>query len=96
LLANADLSKFELYNLRSDLAEQTDLHESTVSAPARSSRSGRPSNVRRAQLGEALASTCSDIGAVQGPSEQVDDLVITSEVGEVLERQVDRPRDCTR
>ena len=32
LLANADLSKFELYNLRSDLGEQTDL---SASEPAR-------------------------------------------------------------
>jgi len=52
--------------------------------------------LRRAQLGEALLSTCSDIGVVHGPSEQVDDVVIASELGEVLVCQVDRPRDCTR
>jgi hypothetical protein len=46
--------------------------------------------VRRAQFNEALACTSSDTRVVDGPSEQVDDLVVSPEVGEVLERQVDR------
>jgi hypothetical protein len=47
--------------------------------------------VRPAQLSEALARTPNDTRVLDGPSEQVDDLVVSSEVGEVLERQVDRP-----
>jgi hypothetical protein len=46
--------------------------------------------VRRAQFNEALACTSSDTRVVDGPSEQVDDLGVSPEVGEVLERQVDR------
>jgi hypothetical protein len=46
--------------------------------------------VRRAQLGEAPASVSSDAGLFDRPSEQIDDLVVSPEVGEVLERQVDR------
>jgi hypothetical protein len=51
--------------------------------------------VRRTQLGEALTRTPSNIRVVDGPSEQVDDLVVPPEVGEVLERQVDRPDHST-
>jgi hypothetical protein len=47
--------------------------------------------VRPTQLIEALARTPSDTRVLDGPSEQVDDLVISPEVGKVLERQVDRP-----
>ena len=47
--------------------------------------------MRRAQLGEALAGVPGDGGFVECPCEQIDDLVVASEMGEVLERQVDRP-----
>jgi hypothetical protein len=46
--------------------------------------------VRRTQFNEALASRPGDIRVLDGPSEQVDDLPVSPEVGEVLERQVDR------
>ena len=46
--------------------------------------------MRRTQLGESLPSTSSDVRVRQGPGEQVDDLVVAPEVGEVFERQVDR------
>jgi hypothetical protein len=47
--------------------------------------------VRRTQLSESPASTPSNTRVLDGPSEQLDDLVVSPEVGEVLERQVDRP-----
>ena len=43
-----------------------------------------------AQLSESLASTPSDIRVFDGVGEQVDDVVVSPEVGEVFERQVDR------
>jgi hypothetical protein len=52
--------------------------------------------VRRAQLGEALASVPSETGLFDCPGEQDDDLVISPEVGKVLERQVDRPGNSAR
>ncbi len=50
--------------------------------------------MRRAQLGESLPSTPTCVGALDGLGEQVDDLVVASEVGEVFERQVDRTGHC--
>jgi hypothetical protein len=47
--------------------------------------------VRRTQLIETQTSAPGDAHVVDGPSEEVDDLVVPPEVGEVLERQVDRP-----
>jgi hypothetical protein len=51
--------------------------------------------VRRTQLIETLASPTSDTRVVDGPSEQVNDLVVPPEVGEVLERQINRPDHST-
>ena len=46
--------------------------------------------MRRAQLGESLAGVPGNTGVLDGPSEEIDDLVVSPEVGEMLERQVDR------
>ena len=47
--------------------------------------------MRRTQLGESSTSTARDVRVLQGNSEHFDDLVVAPEVGEVFERQVDRP-----
>jgi len=51
--------------------------------------------VRRAQLSESLAGAPSDTSVLDGPIEHGDDLVVSPELGEVLERQVDRPAHST-
>ena len=50
--------------------------------------------MRRTQLSESLTSTLTGIGLLDGLREQVDDLAVAPEVGEVLERQVDRTDYC--
>lgn len=50
--------------------------------------------MRRTQLSESLTSTPSGIGMLDGLGEQVDDLVVSPEVGEMFERQVDRTEQC--
>ena len=47
--------------------------------------------MRRTQLSESSTSTPSDVRVLQGVGEHFDDLVVAPEVGEMLERQVDRP-----
>ena len=73
-----------------ELAEKSDLHASTVPAPP-SSRPLSLVTVRGAQLGEPLLGGPGDVSDIDGPSEQVDDLVVAPEVRKVLEREVDRP-----
>jgi hypothetical protein len=46
--------------------------------------------VRHTQLSESPTSTPVDIRALHSVGEHFDDLVVSPEVGEVLERQVDR------
>jgi hypothetical protein len=46
--------------------------------------------VRRAQLGESMTTPPRDVGTLDCLGDQVDDLVVSTEVGEMLERQVDR------
>lgn len=46
--------------------------------------------MRRAELDESLACMTGNTGVLDGPSEQIDDLVVSPVVGEVLEGQVDR------
>ena len=53
----------------------------------------------RTQLGETLARSPSETRVLDGPIEQVDDLVVSPEVGKVLERQINRPANsagCTQ
>jgi hypothetical protein len=47
--------------------------------------------VRRTQLSESPASAASNIGLLHCVGQHFEDLVIAPEVGEVFERQVDRP-----
>lgn len=49
--------------------------------------------MRRAQLGESPASTLGRVRAFDGLGDEVENVIIPSEVGEVFERKVDRPRD---
>ena len=50
--------------------------------------------MRRTQLSESLTSRLTAIGLLDSLREQVDDLAVAPEVGEVLERQVDRSDYC--
>ena len=45
--------------------------------------------MRRAELSETLAGTPSILDVLDGMRKQVEDLALSSEVGEVLEREVD-------
>jgi hypothetical protein len=47
--------------------------------------------VGRTQLGETLARSPSNTRVLDGPIQQGNDLVVSSEVGKVLERQINRP-----
>ncbi len=49
--------------------------------------------MRRTQLSESLTSRLTAIGLLDSLREQVEDLAVAPEVGEVLERQVDRTDD---
>jgi hypothetical protein len=49
--------------------------------------------MRRAQLGEPAASTPGRPSVLDGVGEQFDDVIVRPEVGEVLEREVDRAED---
>ena len=50
--------------------------------------------MRRAELGKSVASTLRSLRALDGIGDEVDDVVIPPELGEVFERKVDRPRSC--
>jgi hypothetical protein len=50
--------------------------------------------MRRTQLGEPMTSTLSRLHLLDGLGEQVDDVVVSPEVGEMFEREVDRPDNC--
>jgi hypothetical protein len=47
--------------------------------------------VRRAQLGESVANTLRRLRVLDRVSEHVNNVIVSPEVGEVFERQVDRP-----
>ncbi len=82
-----DVRVVVVHNL--ELAEKADLHDSTVPGASASRLLDDPSILRGAQLEESPAAILGNTGVVDGSGQQFDDLVVSPEVGEVLERQVD-------
>jgi len=75
-----------------EIAEKRYLHVSTVPG-VDGWRSTSASRMRGAQLGKPVASTLGRLEAIDGFGDEVDDVVVPAEVGEVFERKIDRPRD---
>ncbi len=76
-----------------ELTEKPDMHELTVVGIVGANASASRSVVRRAQLGETVPSTLGRLRVLDGAGEQVDDVVVSPEMGEVLECEVDRAHD---
>jgi hypothetical protein len=65
------------------------VHASTVLGIVSAKSSANRSPVRQAQLGESVASTIRRVRTLDGVGQQVDDVLLSPEVGEVFEREVD-------